>query len=251
MSTPKEEVGFLRAGRARQAEEAIGRSEGLVAVLRLTQADLEPAETSLRIARELFRGHEFSRALTAARKAETLAITLDERYAAYQKARADLEIRIGELRRIGLDTSAYDEALLRAQDKVTVGVMEEGSVVPNYLEARALMERAATEGRNLLVRANAASNRIFLAEIAITVLGEMEGVEDPHAFAEGAVDDLESSLEEATRELALGHVDSATRIASGIEIRAERLRSVFLETGLVLDKVGTRLRELRARGIVT
>lgn len=251
MSTPREEVGFLRAGRARQAEEAIGRSEGLVAVLRLTQADLEPAETSLRIARELFHAHEFSRALAAARKAETLALTLDERYTAYQKARADLEIRIGELRRIGLDTSAFDETLLRAQDQVTVGVMEDGSVVPNYLEARALMERAATEGRDLLVRANAASNRIFLAEIAITALGEMEGVEDPRAFAEGAVDDLESSLEEATRELALGHVDSATRIASGIETRAERLRSVFLETGVVLDRVGTRLRELRARGIVT
>ncbi len=251
MTPPSEEVGFLKAGKARHAEEAIGRTEGLVAVLRLTQADLEPAEQSLRIARDLFRAHEFSKALAAARKAENLALTLDERFTAYQKASADLEIRIDELRRIGLETQAYQASLARAREKVATGSLENGSVVPNYLEARIVLERAAQEGRDLLVRANAASNRIFLAEIAITALADLEGAEDPRAFAEGAVNELEESLEEATRELALGHVDSATRIAAGIETRADRLRSVFRETGVVLDRVDTRLRELRGEGIVT
>lgn len=251
MTPSGEEVGFLRGGKARHAEEAIGRTESLVAVLRLTPADLEPAEASLRIARDLFGAREFSKALAAARKAESLALTLDERFNAYQKAKADLEIRIGELKRLGLDTRAYREALDRGREKLSTGTLENGTTVPNYLEARVILERAAREGRDLLVRANAASNRIFLAEIAITALADLEGIEDPKAFAEGAVDELEHSLEEATRELALGHVDSATRIASGIETRADRLRSVFRETGVILDRVDARLSELRAEGIIT
>ncbi len=251
MTPSREGVGFLRAGKARHAEDAIGRSEDLVAVLRLTQADLEPAEESLRVARDLFRTHEFSKALAAARKAESLALTLDERFTAYHKASADLEIRIEELRRIGLDTQEFEAALTRAREKVSTGVLENGSVVPNYLEARVLLERGARQGRDLLVRANAASNKIFLAEIAITALGDLEGIEDPRAFAEGAVNELEHSLEEATRELALGHVDSATRIAAGIETRADRLRAVFRETGVTIDRVDVRLGELRAEGIVT
>lgn len=251
MTPQREGVGFLRAGKARHAEDAIGRSEDLVAVLRLTQADLEPAEESLRVARDLFRAHEFSKALAAARKAESLALTLDERFAAYHKAAADLEIRVGELRRIGLDTHEFEAAQGRAREKVGTGVLENGSVVPNYLEARVILERAAREGRDLLVRANTASNRIFLAEIAITALGDLEGIEDPRAFAEGAVNELEHALEEATRELALGHVDGATRLAAGIETRADRLRAVYRETGLTLDRVDTRLGELRSEGIVT
>lgn len=251
MTAAREEFGFRRGGKARHAEEAIGRSEGLVAVLRLTQADLDPAEQSLRIARDLFQAREYSKALAAARKAESLALTLDERFNAYQKAKGDIEIRIGELQRIGLDTARFRETLERSREKVSTGVLENGSVVPNYLEARVLLERAANEGRDLLVRANSASNRIFLAEIAITALADLEGVEDPRAFAEGAVNELEHSLEEATRELALGHVDSATRIASAIETRADRLRSVFRETGVTLDRIETRLGELRAEGIVT
>ncbi len=251
MPEGNKESGFLRAGKARHAEEAIGRSEELVAVLRLTQADLEPAEASLRIAHSLFQAHEFSKALAAARKAEALALTLDERFNAYQKAKSALEIRLGELRRIGLDTHAFEEALVRAQGKVATGMLENGSVVPNYLEARVILERAAAEGRDLLVRANGASNRIFLAEIAITSLADLEGIEDPRAFAEGAVNELEHSLEEATRELALGHVESAARIAAGIETRADRLRAVFRETGVTLDRIESRLGELRLDGIVT
>src|SRR5512137_971437 len=119
MTAPREEVGFRRSGKARHAEEAIGRSEGLVAVLRLTQADLDPAEQSLRIARNLFQAREYSKALAAARKAESLALTLDDRFNAFQKAKGDLEIRIGELQRIGLDTGRFREALERSREKVS------------------------------------------------------------------------------------------------------------------------------------
>lgn len=251
MASQSEGVGFLRANKARHAEEAIGRSESLVAVLRLTQADLQAAEQSLRIAKDLFRTHEFSKALTAARQAENLALTLDERFAGYKRAWEALEIRVSELRRLGLRTDALEEALRRAQEKAATGSWENGAFLPNYLEARVILERAAEEGRSLLMRANAASNRIFLAELAINALGDMEGVEDPKAFGEGALGALEHALEDATRQLAVGDVDGATRIATDIESRAERLRIAFVEAGDILDRTETRLGEFRAMGIVT
>ena len=244
-------VGIFRAGKARRAEEAIGRSESLVAVLRLTQADLQPAEDSLRIAKDLFHAQEFARALAAARQAETLALTLDERYAAFQKARTTLEIRIAELRRLGLRTETLEDALRRAQETASTRNREAGAFVPNYLEGRIVLERAAEEGRSLLVRANAASNRIFLAELAINALADSDGVSDPHAFAEGALGGLEHALEDATRQLAVGDVDGATRTATEIESRAEHLRSALREAGEVLGRTETRLGELRASGIVT
>ncbi len=251
MTAETEGFGFLRAGKARHAEEAIGRSEGLVAVLRLTQADLEPAEEALRIAKDLFRSHEFSKALSAARRAETLAIALDERFAAYRKARDALRIRITELQRLGLQTEEFEAAEGRAEQKITTAVLENGVSVPNYLEARVVLERAAQEGLALLMKANAASNRIFLAEMAIEALGDMDGVTDPHAFAQGALAPLEHALEDATRELAVGNVDGATRTAAEIESRAERLRTAFRESGDILDRTEARLGELRAEGIVT
>jgi hypothetical protein len=251
MTSESEGVGLLRASKARHAEEAIGHSEGLVAVLRLTQADLRPAEDALRIARDLFRAHEFSKALAAARKAESLAITLDERHAAYQKARKSLEIRTSELKRLGLDTEEFEEALGRAAEKAKTGIQEDGALVPNYLEARVVLERAARDGLNLLMKANAASNRIFLAEVAIEALGDMEGLTDPKAFAEGALTALEKSLEDATRELAVGRIEGAMRIAAEIESRAERLRATYREAGSILDRTDARLDELRAEGVVT
>lgn len=251
MSDTSEGHGFLRANKARHAEEQIGRSESLVAVLRLTQADLQPAEESLRIAKELFQAQEFSKALTAARQAENLAITLDERFASYQKARSALEIRVAELRRLGLRTDALEDALRRAGERAATGSWENGAFLPNYLEARVMLERAANEGRTLLVRAHAASNRIFLAELAINALGDLDGVTDPNAFAEGALTTLERALEDATKQLAIGDIEGSTRIATEIESRAERLRSAFKETGDLLDRTESRLGELRAAGIVT
>lgn len=251
MTQTSEGFGFLRGNKARHAEEQIGRSESLVAVLRLTQADLQPAEESLRIAKDLFQAREFSKALAAARQAEKLAMTLDERFAAYQRARTALEIRISELRRLGLRTEALEEALRRAGERAATGSWEGNAFLPNYLEGRVILERAANEGRDLLVRAHAASNRIFLAELAITALSDSEGVPDSQAFSEGAVGTLEHALEEATRQLATGDIEGATRIATDTETRAERLRAAFKESGDLLDQTEVRLGELRSRGIVT
>jgi len=243
--------GFLRSARARHAEEAIDHSEGLVTVLRLTQVDLKPAEDALRVAKELFAAQQYSKAIHAAKRAEQIAVTLDERFSGYQKSVQTLQTRIADLKRIGLPTEALEAVLGQAEEKVVAGIWENGAFVPNYLEARALLDKAAEEGRDLLLRANAASNRIFLAELAIEALADTQGFEDPKAFAEVVLADLERALEEATRELALGHVDAAMRIATDLEARAEKLRREALDVLQDLEATERRLGDLRAEGIVT
>ncbi len=244
-------LGILRSFRARHAEEAIVHSEGLVTVLRLSQADMKAAEDALVVAKQLFGVHQFSKALNAARKAESIAITLEERFSGYQKAVKVLQIRIDDLRRLGLRTEDLEAVLGRAEEKVIAGTWETGAFVPNYLEAKALLDQAAKQGRTFLMNANAASNRIFLAELSIEALADTQGPRNPKVFAEGATRGLERSLEDATRELALGHVDAAMRIAMDIEARAEKLRADYADANQVLGRTEAQLTELRGEGIVT
>lgn len=252
MSTPKSPGGgILKATKARNAEEAIGHSEGLVTVLRLTQADLSPAEDAIRIAKELCSAEQYSKALLAARQAEAIAITLDERFSGYQKARHTLDHVVTELHRIGLPTEAVEGVLGRAEEKVRSGTWENGSFVPNYLEARVLIEGAEQEARATYDRANAASNAIFLAELAIEALVDMQGPSDPKVFGEGAGVGLDQALEEATRQLALGDLDAAMRIANDLEERATRLRGEYIEAQRLLTATETRLTDLRGEGITT
>src|SRR5216117_1671649 len=95
-------IGFLKTTRARHAEEAIGLTEGLVTVLRLTQADIKPAEDALTVAKGFFDAHQYAKAVQAAKRAESIAIALDERFTGYQKALQDLQTQIrSEERRVG------------------------------------------------------------------------------------------------------------------------------------------------------
>jgi len=243
--------GILRSFRARHAEEAIMHSEGLVTVMRLSQGDMRAAEDALLVAKKLFDSRQFSKALNAARQAESIAITLEERFSGYQKAVKALQIRVADLQRLGLRTEDLEAVLGRAEEKVLAGTWENGAFVPNYLEAMAFLDQAAEQGRTLLMNANAASNRIFLAELAIEALADTPGPRNPKVFAEGATLAMERSLEDATRELALGHVDAAMRIAIGIEARAETLRADFADATVILGRTEAQLAELRGEGIVT
>src|SRR5206468_1708703 len=134
-------VGFLKSSKVRNAEEAIGQSEGLLTVLRLTQADIKPAEDALQIAKRFFDSNQFAKAFHAAKKAESLAITLDERFGVYQKAAKGLQSRIDSMRRLGLRTQELETLLARAEKKVLSGIWDSGAFVPNYLEARILVEQ--------------------------------------------------------------------------------------------------------------
>src|SRR5207244_390588 len=77
-----------------------------------------------------------------------------------------------------------------------------------------LLERAKKECRAFQERAEKASNRTCWAKCAIESLEEMMGPADPERFAEGAASELEESLHEATRQLALGDAEGATKVAS-------------------------------------
>src|SRR6059036_39280 len=244
-------VGILRASKVRNAEEAIGQSEGLLIVLRLTQADIKPAEDALQVAKRFFDSNQFSKAFHAAKKAESLAITLDERFGGYQKAAKALQSRIDSMRRLGLRTEELETLLGRAEKKVLSGIWDSGAFVPNYLEARVLVERAEQEGRAFQERAEKASNSIFLAELAIESLGEMKGPADPERFAEGAASELEESLHEATRQLALGDAEGATKVASEIDAKATLLKNLYLDTTKSFDATEAQMSYLRGEGVLT
>jgi len=229
-------VGFLKSSKVRNAEEAIGQSEGLLTVLRLTQADIKPAEDALQIAKRFFDSNQFAKAFHAAKKAESLAITLDERFGGYQKAAKALQSRIDSMRRLGLRTEELETFLARAE---------------NYLEARVLVERAEQEGRAFQERAEQASNAIFLAELAIESLGEMRGPADPEMFADGAASELGESLHEATRQLALGDPEGATKVAKDIEANATRLKELYLDSAKSLDATEAQITYLRGEGVLT
>jgi len=244
-------VGFLKSSKVRNAEEAIGQSEGLLTVLRLTQADIKPAEDALLIAKRFFDSNQFSKAFHAAKKAESLAITLDERFGGYQKAAKALQSRIDSMRRLGLRTEELETLLGRAEKKVLSGIWDSGAFVPNYLEARVFVERAEQEGRAFQERAEKASNSIFLAELAIESLGEMQGPADPERFADGATSELEQSLHEATRQLALGDAEGATKVASEIDAKATLLKKLYVDTTKSFDATEAQMSYLRGEGVLT
>src|SRR5712692_4126886 len=244
-------VGFLKSSKVRNAEEAIGQSEGLLMVLRLTQADIKPAEDALQIAKRFFDSNQFAKAFHAAKKAESLAITLDERFGGYQKAAKALQSRIDSMRRLGLRTEELETFLARAEKKVLSGIWDSGAFVPNYLEARVLVERAEQEGRAFQEKAERASNAIFLAELAIESLGEMSGPADPEAFAQGAASELEESLHEATRQLAVGDAEGATNVAKEIETKATRLKELYIDSMKSFDATEAQMTYLRGEGVLT
>jgi tetratricopeptide (TPR) repeat protein len=244
-------IGFLKTTKARNAEEAIGHSEGLVTVLRLTQADLKPAEDALAIARQFFDAHQYSKAVQAAKRAESIAITLDERFNGYQKAVTTLQSRIHSMRRIGLATEAVEAVLGRAEEKVLSGIWENGAFVPNYLEACGLLDRAEQEGRDFQERAEIASNRIFMAELALEALANVSGGTNDDVAGHAAASALEDSLHDSTRELALGNAEGAAEIAKDLETKATRLRTLFLDATKTLDETDTSLADLRAEGVLT
>jgi hypothetical protein len=246
-------AGLLRSSKARNAENAIGHLESLVTVLqlRLMQADIKPAEDALEIAKQLFTGGEYAKAFHAAKRAESLAITLDERFGEYQTAANALRSRIQSMQRLGLRVDLLEAILARAEEKVLAGTWEDGRFVPNYVEARGLLERAEQEGGAFEHKAERASNGIFMAELAIESLGDLYGPADPVAFSHGATSGLEGLLHDATKELALGNADGATEVARDIVARAEHLKERYADTVKSLDATEAQMTHLRGEGILT
>src|SRR2546422_5302135 len=244
-------VGILRSSKVRNAENAIGQLEGLVTVLRLRQADIKPAEEALQVAKQLFAGGQYAKAFHAAKRAESLAIMLDERFGGYQQAANALRVRIQSMQRLGLRADLLEAILTRAEEKVLSGAWGEGVFVPDYVQARRLPQRAEQEGRAFQHKAERASNGIFMAELAIESIGEIKGPADPIAFAHGATSGLEGLLQDATKELALGNADGAAEVARDIVAKAAHLKKRYAETVKSLDGTEAQMAQLRGEGILT
>src|SRR3981081_2420289 len=122
-------IGFLKATRARNAEEAIGVTEGLVTVLRLTQADIKSAENTLTIAKQFFNSHQYSKAVQAAKRAEPTATTLDERFSQYQRSWTSVQTRIESMKKLGLNTESLEKVAGSAEEKVVAGIWENGALI--------------------------------------------------------------------------------------------------------------------------
>src|SRR5207245_3317074 len=119
----------------------------------------------------------------------------------------------GSMKGPGLDTETIAKVAGKAEEKVVAGISENGAFVPNYLEARDILVRATQEGRAFQEKSEIASNRIFVAELAIESLANVNGSADNGTFAHGAASSLEQTIHVATKELALGNPGHAAEIA--------------------------------------
>ncbi len=243
--------GFLKATRARNAEEAIGVTEGLVTVLRLTQVDMKSAENTLTIAKQFFDAHQYSKAVQAAKRAESIAITLDERFGQYQRSWTGLQARIESMRKLGLNTESLEKVAGSAEEIVLAGITENNAFIPNYLEASALLNQAEEEGRAFEEKAEMASNRIYIAELAIEALANLVGSVELGESGHADVSSLEQSLQDAIKELALSNALKAADMAKEIEGLARTLRSTYADTTKSLDELEGKLADLRSEGALT
>jgi len=247
--------GFFAAAKAHTAFEQIGETEQLVTHLGLTGTDLKSSMEALTAAKALYAIREYSRAAAQAERAGALAVSLNERFNAYLAAWKDLRACMAELESLGLPTDTLEAALDSADQEVVHLVPQDGTVVPNYLEATEMLKGATEMARRVVDHAPVASREILLANLGVEALSAPSTTPMNGSLAL----QLEAVLEHATHELALGHVSTAHKIAADARIRADealaggnRARKLMEEATAVLDGLPTegpavsRLREKAA-----
>ncbi len=237
-------LGFLAGEKAQDAETLIGQTELLVSSLAPLKADLQPATEALDVARSLFAAQEYSKAVAQAIRAGALAVSLNERCNAYMAAWGDLQHCREELQAVGFPTDTLEDALGAADKEVARRIEEDGATVPNYLGATALLERATAAARSLIGRARVTSREIFLASLAVEALSDSPSnrVSSPLTLR------LEETVEHATRELALGHLAAASKLATEAKARAEAILAGAARVSATLDMAAAILDGLAAEG---
>lgn len=237
-------LGFLESHRALDAELLIGKADALVHTLGPTEVDLRPALEALSAAKALFAAEAYSKALAQARRAASLATSLNERFTNYMGAWKVIQDCREELERIGYPTDPLDTALASADRETVRQVEEGGTLVPNYLGATALLEQAAADARRLVALAREASHDVFLATLAVEALSDSPSRRMPSWLAVR----LEGLVERATHELARGNAPEARRIAAEARIRADDARAGSTRAWEVLDLAAAMLDGLEAYG---
>lgn len=237
-------LGFLAAAKARDAELFIGETEQLLSALGPTSIDLKPALEALEAAKSLYAAESYAKALAQAKRAASLATSLNDRFNAYLATWKDLQTCRDELDALGFPADSLDDALARADKAVVRRVEEDGTTVPDYLGATELLEDAVREARGLVAQARATAHEILLASLALEALSDSQPTGAPNWLALR----LEPLIEHATRELALGHVPEAQRLATEARTRADGARSGSARAWESLEMTAAILDGLAATG---
>lgn len=235
-------LGFLVGSRSEDAKLLIGQTEMLVTTLGPTAADLQPAAEALGAAKALYAAQEYSRAVAQAIHAGALAVSLNERFNAYMVAWRTLQSCMEDMERLEFPTDSLHAALEAADKEMVRPVDEDGTSVPNYLGATAMLERATEEARALLARARAASREIFLATLAVESLSNSPSTQTPSPLAAR----LEQMVAGAAQALALGRLSEASRIATEARARADAALSDAARVWDMLDMAAAILDGLEA-----
>lgn len=239
-------LGVLGEAKAQDAEMLIGQTELLVTALSPLQADLQPATQALEVAKSLYAAQEYSKAVTQAIRAGALAVSLNDRFNAYMAAWKDLQACRDELVGLGFPTDALEDALGDADMEVARRVEEDGTTVPNYTGATAMLVQAVSEARSMVGRARATSREIFLATLAVESLSEAPSVQVSSPLTLR----LEEMVEQASRELALGRLPTASKLASEAKVRADAILTGAAHVYETLDFAEAILDGLGAEGTI-
>jgi len=220
-------------------------------VLKLSRADVSAAETVLAQARQLAESGNHAASAQAARKAAALASTIEDRYLAMRRAKQSAVSALSRMRGFGLPATQLEVAIAEARNRAATTAIENGVAVPNYLEARTILEKAASGARATIEQLEAAGAAIFAAEFAVDALRETQAEIDERRFYEMLVRPAEAAFERATEALAMFRPGEAIAAAKAAEAMAQRSRADCTEARNARGATERLLAELRSEGAIT
>ena len=235
--------------RAEEVGEAIAHAQAVLDVLKLSKADLSSAVRLVAQAREALGRKEYDAAQALATRAEALAASLEGRYRAAQKALNAVLGIAKKARGLGLDSSEFDNAVSEARQVAKAGTVEDRVTIPNYLQARSLLEAAGERAGERLKRAEAVVNEIFTAELALDALKDANGHTDHAEFERLVLTGGRALLEAAKRALATWDLESAEAAARRAGEGAKKTLAAYRDAVAALGDVEKAVATLRAEGL--
>ena len=234
--------------RAAEAEEAIARAEALLDVLRLSKVNLSAAIHLVAESRAAWGRKDLDSALRLAARAERLASTLEGRYRGAQNALNALRAISDKARQLGVQAREFDDALVAARRVAREGTVEDGITIPNYLQARTILDAALARGSDLLRRAEAAANQIFTAELALDALKDANGTVDHAEFERLVLGGGRALIERAKQALANGNLDEADVAGRRAEEGAKKTLLAYQDAIGALSATERTISDLRSEG---
>ena len=206
-------MSFLRRGPARRdVESQLEITRGLVAILKLSRANLRPADALLDEAAVLFGENDLAMAKETIERAERIATALEGDYRAATDVVEKLRERVAAMKSLGVSVVEQERALEEIHKRATSTRDLEGRPIPDYAGARSVAEEAWGRLEAAQSRSDQASDAIFTAEL--TLDGAAEAF--PHGTVE-ALDDARRLLERSRAALSAGNFEMAVADASAAE----------------------------------